>query len=116
MNDQVTTFKDILKRADEIAHSSEQHPPSVILDLAIKANLLISEAHRELYQIESELAKEKSIYILQGQSVAKAKALVEATDKYLERQVLKSSISNIEEFIRIAKIQARLKDTEFRGY
>ena len=49
-------------------------------------------------------------------SVAFAKTKVEAMDIFKEMKKQEAKVARIEEFIRISKIQARLKDSEIRNY
>lgn len=82
---------------------------------AQKLNVLISEEHAKLFNLQQIVAKNRVELIEKGDTVAKAKAKVEAMDIYKEACIQKAKIDQIEEMIRIAKIQARLKDNEYRN-
>ena len=48
-------------------------------------------------------------------NVSAAKAKVEATDEYKKLRKQEHKVKRIEEFIRLAKVQARMRDNEYRG-
>lgn len=84
-------------------------------DAAQKLNILIGDEHDNLFDFMQKVAKAKAEYIIKGDSVAKSKVIVEASDDYREMMKQRAKIGMIEEAIRIAKIQARLKDNEYRN-
>lgn len=90
--------------------------PGKWIEAAQYANVLIGDEHDKLFDISQLVAQDKAKLISEGNSVAKAQALVEGTQEYKEYRKQKAKISQIEEFIRISKIQARLKDEEMRNY
>lgn len=90
--------------------------PTMWVDAALKLNLLIGDEHDKLLLLEQQVAKMKVAYLTDGDTVAKAKAKVEAEDVYREARRQKAYIEQIEEHIRIAKVQARLKESEMKGY
>lgn len=90
--------------------------PSIWVDAAQKVNMLLGEEHDKLYDLQQMVAKVKAECITGGDSVAKADAFVRATDGYTAMKKQEAKIKRIEEFIRISKIQARLRETEYRGY
>ena len=52
----------------------------------------------------------------QGMTAAKAKVYVEATNGYKDYRKQKARIEQVIEFVRIAKVQSRVRSEEFRGY
>lgn len=86
------------------------------VEASLKLNILISDEHDKLFKLEQEVAQMKVHYIEDGKSVAYAKTKVEATDLYRLMRIQRAKIEQIEEAIKIAKVQARLKDTEMRNY
>lgn len=78
-------------------------------------NILQGDEQNKLFEIQHAVAKLKVGYIERGDSVAKADALVEASDLYLEMLKQKAKIERIQESIRISKIQARLSDEEYKA-
>lgn len=91
-------------------------PPSLWLEAAMKLNVLIGDEHEKLFELEQIVAQKRMESIAEGDSVAKADAKVEATDEFRLMRRQKAYIGQIEEQIRIAKAQAKLKDTEMSNY
>lgn len=86
------------------------------VDSAQKLNILISDEHDKLFELQQKVSDFKLNFITNGKSVAMAKIAVETTDMFKNMQKQKAKIEKIEEMIRIAKLQARLKDNEHRNY
>lgn len=84
---------------------------------AVMLNALIGDETDKLFLIEQKLATMR-MELLKGSniSVAHAKVIVEASDDYREARTLKAKIDRVNEHIRIAKIQAKLKNEEFINY
>lgn len=78
-------------------------------------NILSGEEADRLFELQQVVARLKVAFIEQGDSVVMAKTKVETTDEYKEMKRQEAKIKRIEESIRIAKIQARLKDSELRN-
>lgn len=85
--------------------------PSVWLDSALKMNVLLEDEHDTFFTLQSNVARVKLNFIENGDSVAKAKAKVEADPIYLVMKRQEARIERIEEHIRLAKVQARMRDT-----
>ncbi len=90
--------------------------PSLWIDSAQKINVLLGDEHDKLFEIQQKVAKIKVGYIEQDKTVSEAKTRVEASEEYKEYQLQKAKIGRIEEFIRLAKIQARTRTEEMKGY
>lgn len=113
----VTTDKIIDYLQTKVENKEPIHA-SVWLDAAQKLNILIGDEHDKLYDLQQKVANLKVKFyedVKEGEkpNVSKAKMYVEASEEYKELHKQKAKIGSIEEFIRIAKIQARLKDTEY---
>ena len=78
-------------------------------------NISSGEEADRLFDLQQIVALLKVAFIEQGDSVAMAKVKVEGMDAYKEMLHQQAKIKRIEESIRIAKIQARLKDSEIRN-
>lgn len=96
----------------------EKHPvgPEMWLDAAQKLNTLISDEHRILYDFQQKAAQKKVDLIEAGDTVAKANVKVQASEEHKHARVQEARIGQIEEMIRIAKIQAKMASTEMGGY
>lgn len=90
--------------------------PADYLDAAMKLNLLLSDEQAKLYELQQAVAQKKAELIETGNSVSKAKVLIEATDDYRNFLTQKAKIEQIIEFVRISKIQARMAQAEYQGY
>lgn len=115
MNEPVTTetiigfLKDCVERKVPVA-------PSTWVDSAMKLNVLLGDEVDKLLRLEQSVARMKVAYLSEGDTVAKAKAKVEAEDVYREARKQKAYIDQITEHIRIAKVQSRLTNDEMKGY
>jgi hypothetical protein len=92
----------------------EKHPiaPTTWLDAGLKLNVLRGDLDDNYYELESELAKLKAVYLENDMTNAKAESLVKAEDKYKEMRKALGKIKQLEEFIKLAKSYARLKNEE----
>lgn len=86
------------------------------LDYAVKLNLCLSDEHDKLFAVKLLVAQQKAKSIAEGNSVAKAEVLIEATPDFIELKKQEARIALIEEFIRLAKSHARLKSEELKSY
>ena len=85
------------------------------LDAAQKLTALMGDEHDRLFEMQREIADMKVQFIEGGATVAKANLLVERLNEYTRMQQQRAKIERVEEMVRIAKLQARMKDTEMRG-
>ncbi len=90
--------------------------PSVYVDAAQKLVVLLSDEHEKLFSIQQKVAQAKAELMSEGSTAANAKIMIEATDDYKNYQLQKAKIGRIEEFIRIAKLQSRIKMEEYKSY
>lgn len=107
----IDTILDWLKGAVEQKIPVDAH---TWVDASQKLNVLLSDEHDLLFKMQQTVAKMRVANIESGMTVSAAKMRVEASDEYTDMCSQKARIGRIEEFIRIAKIQARLKDNEYR--
>jgi hypothetical protein len=89
--------------------------PSRFIDAAQKLNVLLSDEHAKLFKMQQVVAQMKAELMEGDSTAAKAKIMVEASNEYAAYCIQKAYIGRIEEMIRIAKIQARLKDNEYKS-
>ena len=111
----IDTIIDYLK--DNVEHK-KQLSPSVWVDASQKLNVLLADEHDLLFELQQQVAEIKIKHLESDDkaNVSKAKLLTEVTNTYKEMQKQKAKVTRIEEFIRIAKLQARMKDTEYKLY
>lgn len=89
--------------------------PSTWVDAAAKLNVLAGEDTDRLYDLQQKISLIEVGYIDSGMTSAAAKTRARATDTYREMKQLEGKIHRIEELIRIAKLQARLRVEEAKG-
>lgn len=85
------------------------------VNVAQKLNVMLGEEQDILFEMEQKIAMIKNVCIEGGKSVSQCRIMVEGTDTYKRMKQQKALISRVEETIRIAKYQARLKDNEYRN-
>lgn len=105
------TILDTMKKWVEEKHSIS---PATWLDASAKLNILRGDYDDKYYDLESFLAKEKATLLSnEDMTSAKAESIIKAKDEYKEMRKLGAKIKMLEEFIRIAKSQAKLKNEEY---
>lgn len=115
MNDLVTTDTILNWLKEQVEHKNIISP-DLYLDACTKLNLLISDEHDKLFDLQQRVAELKVEFIKADLSVAEAKTRVDATDTFKEMRKQEAKIGQIEEAIRIAKIRSRLKSNEMGNY
>lgn len=115
MNDKVTIDL-ILKWLQESIEQKRPVDAHTWVDSAQKMVILVGDESSKLYDIQQKVAQLKVARIEQGDSVAKAKVYVEASDEYKEMKQQEAKIERVFESVRISKIQAKLQDGEMRSY
>lgn len=108
----VTTILDWLRDGIEQKRVIDAH---TWVDAAQKLNILQTNEHDKLYVLKQQVALARVLRIKQGESVAKSRTIIESTDIYREMKNQEARIEMIQEMIRLAKLQARLKDNEYRS-
>ena len=90
--------------------------PAEWVEGAQYANVLMGDETDKLFELQQEISRMKNISINTGDSVAKAKVMVEATEEYKNYCKQKAKIDQVTEFIRIAKLMSRMSNEEFKHY
>lgn len=83
--------------------------PEIWMDAAFKLNVLLSDEHDLMEEMRQDVAIKK-LHILQSQdkrNVAAADLEIEATDEYRLMRLQEHKVDRIEEFIKIAKKNAK---------
>lgn len=112
---QLVTVDKIIEFLKETVEEKKILPPGMWIDAAAKLNVLLGDEADKLYKMQQEIAKAKVEMLNEDKgNVSATKLRIEATDSWREMMSQQSKIKRIEEFIRIAKIQARLRDAEMR--
>ena len=109
------TCDTILNQLTEWIENKQIISADIWLNSASKLNILRSQEHDKLFDLQQRVAQQKVVFIQNGgMSVAEAKVRSEATDEYREMLKQKAKLDRIEESIRISKTQARLAGEEYR--
>ena len=108
----VVTIERIINKMREWVETNTPVPPSRWLDTAQRLNVLRSDLDDELYTLEHNLAVDRA-RIVQNETAAKANIFIEAKEEYMRSKKIRAKIKQLEEFIRISKKQATLKDNQW---
>jgi hypothetical protein len=115
--DNRVTVESILGTMKEWIEQRAVIKPSTWVDASAKLNVLLSDEHDRLCQLEQAVATLKLAYLDADtdHNVSAAKARIEATDAYRLMREQRLLCDRVVEFIRIAKLRSRLIDAEMRG-
>jgi len=106
----------ILNWLKEAVEAKRPISPLEWLDAAQKLNALKQDETMLLHKMQQVVAQKKLTFLGESKSVAEAKLKIEAEDEYKFMRDQMDKCAMIEEQIRIAKIQARMTDEQFKGY
>ena len=120
MNEELVTVDTILDAFKEWVENKQSIDAHLWVDSARKLVVLVGEEQNKLFDLEHSLAQFRVGLIENGiegkkLSMAEVKLRSEASPIYKEIQQLKAKIARVYEHVRIAKLQARLADSEMRG-
>jgi hypothetical protein len=116
MDMEKVTIDLILNWLKEAVEAKRPISPLEWLDAAQKLNALKQDETELLHKMQQDVAKTKLYFLGESKSVAEAKLKTEATDEYKFMRDQMDKIEMVEEQIRLAKIQARLGNEQFKGY
>jgi len=104
----LVSLDSILAWYREKIESKQPIPPSIWLDGAAKLEVLVEELDEDLVEAKMAVNEEKASLVREGNSVAAADALVEATPAFRTYLTLKAKKERVVEFIRLAKKRTEL--------
>jgi len=96
--------------------SKQQISPSQFVEASAYLVILMGDEHTKLYDMEQKVAQMKAKLLETEEKVNKVNLLVNASDEYKEMMKQRAYINRILEFVRIAKIMGKLKDSEIKSY
>ena len=103
----INTMKDWVENKQPIS-------PHLWLDASAKLNILRGDLDDSYYTLEHDLAVEKAALMSDPEmTAAKSDIFIRARKEFKECRQLGAKIKQVEEFIRIAKKMASLKEEEF---
>lgn len=112
----MSNVDEIIKQMQDIVERNVPMEPSYWVEQAQRLVVLMGNESDKLHSLQKKVAEEKVGWIMQGKSVAEAKLRVEGSEVYEQMLNQKAKLERITETIRIAKIQARMRQDEFRGH
>jgi predicted oxidoreductase (fatty acid repression mutant protein) len=110
-----TTIDSIIAWLQDVVESKKSIAPQAWIEISQRANILLGDESDKLYELQQKIAQEKVSCMESGKGVSECRMRAEATDDYKESQKIKAKIERTIEMIRLSKLQARLRDEEFRG-
>lgn len=87
--------------------------PSYWVEAALKLLVLMGAQSDRLYEMQQTVANQRK-YLLErpNSKVGAVKMIIEASNEYRDAKKQEALVERIVEFIRLAKLQARLRQTE----
>jgi len=113
--DTTRSIETILEWFKATVEAKKPIPPTAWVEAGEFLNVMIGGENDKLAELEQKVAQEKLVLMENSKSVAEAKMKIEATDIYKEAKRQKNKIAQIIEFIRLAKLHARIYSEELRG-
>lgn len=101
----INTLKDWVENKKNIS-------PTLWVDAAQKLSTLLFDEYDKLAELQQITANLKlmALEAQEKKNVSEARMRVEASNEYKEMRKQESKIKNVEELIRIAKLQAKLRE------
>lgn len=116
--DDLTTASSIIKYFENAVTHKEVIPPHLWMEGAMRLNVLMGAEDARLFEIEQALSRLELAYLDNDErhNVSAARSRVKVEEVYKAYNIQKSNIKRYEEFIRIAKLHARLANEEIKNY
>jgi hypothetical protein len=112
--EQAVTTDTILSWIEEQVREHRLVPPAHWMDASVKLVALLGGENDKLFLMEQKINQMIAEKMSEGKSAAAAKVMVGATDEYRMMQTQKARVKQVERFVSIVKVQARLRDSEMR--
>lgn len=116
------TVDSIIGTMQEWVENKSPIDPATWVDAAAKLNVLLGAESDELFLLQQQVAQNKLEFLNElaattgKKNVSEAQLKVETSDQYRQMKSQEAKIKRVEEFIRIAKLQGRLGDSQMKGY
>ena len=110
------TTDDILYLLKSWVETGAVVSPSQWIDEAFKLVVLMGDERNKLLELQHKVAKMKVAEVSKGQTAATTKIIVEASEEYHDMLRQKGKLDQVIELIRIAKIQSKLSNEEYKAY
>ena len=103
----------IMRKMEDLATKKIPMSPHYYVECAQQLVSLMGNETDALHKFQREVAELRVSFLDEHKSVAEAKLRTECSEIYETMLRQKSKCERINEIIRIAKIQARMRDNEF---
>lgn len=113
--DKLVTIDKIIDWLTEQVEQKLPIDPHLWLEASQKMNVLLQGEQENLFTIEQEVSLLRKTLLEEGKTVAYAKVMVESTNEFKQMKIQKAKIDRCLEMIRIAKLQARLSNEEYKS-
>ena len=113
--EELTTIDTIIEDLKDKTEQNIPISPVIWLNAAQKLNVLLGNENDRLAELFQATRKIMIANIEEGKSVSEAKARMEVGDFYKEYNKQKAKIEQVQEFIRLAKAQSRIRNEEYLG-
>jgi hypothetical protein len=100
--------QEIIDYLSDIAETGQVIPPDVYVRCAERVNVLLQPEQDKLFLLEQNVAKKRAELVMNGQTAAYAKIVIEASDEYTEARKQKALVERALEVIKLAKKHAQL--------
>jgi hypothetical protein len=111
----LTTVDSIIEWFSDLVSKKIPIDPETWLEGAARLNVLLQGEQEKQFDMEQEVAKLRNVLLDSGESVAKARSKIEATEEYKTARKQKARVDRVNEQIRIAKIQGRMASDVLRA-
>jgi hypothetical protein len=113
---EIRTVDSIMETLNSIVAEKQPMSPHYWVEAAKYLNVLIGDETNKLCEMEQQVAQARVDARKTVKTVADANLIVEASDLYCDTRKLKGKIDQVQEFIRICKLSARLSNDEIKNY
>ena len=113
--DNLTTIDSIIDYLKDKVEQKIPIAPTLWLNAAQKLNVLLGNENDRLAELFQSTRKIIIAHIEEDKSATESKARMEMTDVYKEYNKQKAKIVQVEEFIRLAKAQSRVRNEEYKA-
>lgn len=111
----MTTAQAVLDYFTDLAEKNQVIPPDAYVRGAEKMNVLLQVEQDKLFELEQKVAQMRANLVMNGQTSAYAKIVVEASDEYKQARQQKALVERGMELIRLAKKHAQIVSDMARG-
>ena len=114
MNEELNRTDLIIADIEKNLNNGIPLSPDMYFEYAVRLNILYqgeNDAYAEVYRESHKIMYES---IKEGKSAAEAEAKMKASDVYSLVLRQKGRVSQVEEFIRLAKIRCQMVDREYK--